>query len=334
MLDSNSAERRQDLFQTSSGVGHQYRPGYYFPSSNFRRVFTDPLPPRLRSADEVTPVQHYKTTNAIYHDNKYPQQETYNDQINIHKKAPALWKVNYMSDFVEKLKAHGWSHPLTMGHQKSEYKEEYDSKPNMKSELDRIDGQLPYLTRPDAPVTKAIREDDRQVKPPSIARTWDPSEQGVFTLLDPYLTTYNKEHRRWRKDEWQGIGKKDPLTYWDAEEYPKSRGFGNSPNPLPIDSVEREQLPMRDAIWFSTPTKIRQVHQPARIIPHSGLTTETREQFVAPSHVNAKDTKYCPIDTPFHQPAPGSTSTYATSAMYRTDSMNYGSEKPVTLSGL
>ena len=59
-----------------------------------------------------------------------------------------------MSDFVEKLKAHGWSHPLTMAHQKSEYKEEYDSKPNMKSELDRIDGQLPYLTRPDAPVTK------------------------------------------------------------------------------------------------------------------------------------------------------------------------------------
>ncbi len=36
MLDSNTAERRQDLFQTSSGVGHQYRPGYYTPSSNFK----------------------------------------------------------------------------------------------------------------------------------------------------------------------------------------------------------------------------------------------------------------------------------------------------------
>ncbi len=81
---------------------------------------------------------------------------------------------------------------------------------------------------------------------------------------------------KYSRDEWQGIGKKDPLTYWDAEEYPRSRGFGNAPNPLPIDSVEREQLPMRDAIWFSTPTKIRQVHQPARFIPHSGLTTETR----------------------------------------------------------
>lgn len=29
-----------------------------------------------------------------------------------------------------------------------------------------------------------------------------------------------------------------------------------------------------------------------------------------------------------------STSAYATSAMYRTDSMNYGNDQPVTLSGL
>lgn len=108
---------------------------------------------------------------------------------------------------------------------------------------------------------------------------------------------------------------------------------------------------MRDAIWFSSPTKIRQVHKPARFIPHSGLTTETRmlffsslfaiffslysgEQFVTPSHVNAKDTKYCPINTPYVQPMPSSTSIYATSAMYRTDSMNYGHDQPVTLSGL
>ena len=86
----------------------------------------------------------------------------------------------------------------------------------------------------------------------------------------------NKTMILFSRDEWQGIGKKDALTYWDAEEYPKSRGYGVAPNPLPIDSVEREQLPMRDAMWFSTPTKVRQVHQPARFIPHSGLTTETR----------------------------------------------------------
>ena len=58
------------------------------------------------------------------------------------------------------------------------------------------------------------------------------------------------------------------------------------------------------------------------------------EQFVTPSHVNAKDTKYCPVNTPFVQPMPAPTSAHATSAMYRTDSMNYGNDRPVTLSGL
>lgn len=79
------------------------------------------------------------------------------------------------------------------------------------------------------------------------------------------------------RDEWQGVGKKDPLTYWEAEEYPKAWGHGHKANPLPIDSVPREQLPMRDDMWFSSATKVRQVHQPQRLIPHSGLTTETRE---------------------------------------------------------
>jgi len=57
-----------------------------------QRVFTEPLPPRLRVADEITPQEHFKTTNSAFHDNKYPQQEIYNDQINMHRKAPALWK--------------------------------------------------------------------------------------------------------------------------------------------------------------------------------------------------------------------------------------------------
>ena len=56
------------------------------------------------------------------------------------------------------------------------------------------------------------------------------------------------------------------------------------------------------------------------------------EQFVTPSHVNAKDTKYCPLDTPFVQPGAASTSAYSAPDMYRTDAMNYGSDKPVTLS--
>jgi len=31
-----ATDTRQDLHQTSTGVGHHWRPGYYFPSSNFK----------------------------------------------------------------------------------------------------------------------------------------------------------------------------------------------------------------------------------------------------------------------------------------------------------
>ena len=32
----------------------------------------------------------------------------------------------------------------------------------------------------------------------------------------------NKTMILFSRDEWQGIGKKDQLTYWDAGEYPES----------------------------------------------------------------------------------------------------------------
>jgi hypothetical protein len=43
---------------------------------------------------------------------------------------------------------------------------------------------------------------------------------------------------------------------------------------------------MRDTTWFSTPAKIRQVHQPPRFIPHSGLTTETRMYSLSSLFIN------------------------------------------------
>ena len=41
----------------------------------------------------------------------------------------------------------------------------------------------------------AVDGSERPTMPP---RKFDPSEQGVFNLLDPYLTSYNKEHRKFK----------------------------------------------------------------------------------------------------------------------------------------
>ena len=59
---------------------------------------------------------------------------------------------------------------------------------------------------------------------------------------------------------------------------------------------------MRDDIWFKSDVKQRQVHNPPRSVPHAGMTTEARENFVIPSDVKAKEAKLCPIETPFVLP--------------------------------
>ena len=53
-----------------------------------------------------------------------------------------------------------------------------------------------------------------------------PKNQGVFDLMDPYLTTANKVHRRFKPKELNGYAKKDVPTYWVCEEYPKAWGHG------------------------------------------------------------------------------------------------------------
>lgn len=44
-----------------------------------------------------------------------------------------------------------------------------------------------------------------------------------------------------------------------------------------------------------------------------------------------KESKLCPIETPFTLPVCDTKTVYATSSMYKTESMNIGSGKPVTI---
>ena len=59
---------------------------------------------------------------------------------------------------------------------------------------------------------------------------------------------------------------------------------------------------MRDDIWFKSDAKIRQVHSAPKPVPNTGLISETREMYVTPSDVKAKEAKLCPITNPFILP--------------------------------
>ena len=127
MQNNLTEDRGQSLFQTSTHTAHHWRPGFYFPSSNFKvtyfsikklkkkkedfnpdssqTVVMDPIPPSLNSKDQILPDIHYSTTNHTYHDNKYPNQDLYNEALALKQVKPLpSYKVNYMFDVIEKVK--------------------------------------------------------------------------------------------------------------------------------------------------------------------------------------------------------------------------------------
>lgn len=57
-------------------------------------------------------------------------------------------------------------------------------------------------------------------------RVFYPSDLGIMDLNEPYLTTNMKYHRVFKPKELDGVAKKDAVTYWQAEDYPKTLGHG------------------------------------------------------------------------------------------------------------
>ena len=94
--------------------------------------------------------------------------------------------------------------------------------------------------------------------------------KGVFDLLDPYLTTTNKDHRAFKPKELNGYAKKNGATYWVCDETPKAWGHGPKHNPLPKDSVPFPHPPMRDEMVFKSETKVRRIPNSMVPVPHSG----------------------------------------------------------------
>ncbi|CAF0873452.1 unnamed protein product [Brachionus calyciflorus] len=317
MENTLTQDRGQNLFTTSTHTGHHWRPGYYFPSTNFKPVVYDPIPQALNVKDEILPEIHFQTTNKVLHDNKFPNQDLYNDPVSLrHAKPLPSYKVNYMYEVVDKLNAKP-RRPLTMAFQESEYKKEFEPREDELTYLmDRPIHRKNYLFDDEVNLKLTEKYFDGNVPsdvPPS--RPIDPAHAGVLNLLDPYMTTYNKEHKKWKKEEWQGIAKKDPITIYNGEH------IKNTPNILP------ESKPMKDDIWFKSEVKHRQAYCPPKPVPNSGLTTEFRDMFIKPSDVKTKEARLCPIDTPFNLPDQSTKSVYVTPEMYKSEYTNIGKGK-------
>lgn len=223
-------EPRQDWQQTSTGVGHHHRPGYYFPNSDFKALIYDPVPPPLARQDEITRDQHFKTTYGDFHDTKYGK-GVYGNPI--HQKAPGHWKVNYVKDLAEKLDKGGWRKPLTMGNQLTETKEEFSNKAGVRQRYHFQDTAGLNLPQP-------YNLNDHHKEGPSKygqGTTQNPKlqgqpfyvrDKGVLNLLDPYLSTTHKDHRSFKPNEL----KKYPKRVWphtgNVRSTPKHGAMGSN----------------------------------------------------------------------------------------------------------
>lgn len=313
-------DRGSDLFKTSTHTGHHWRPPTYFPSSNFQRVVMDPIPKTLNVKDQVLPETHFQTTTKVFHDNKFPNQDIYNEPLSLRQtKALPSYKVNYIFDVVEKLNSKP-RRPLTMAFQKSEYKNEYEE----------VESELAYEYDRPLHTKKYLINDEHRERATEIAfddtfksdvppkRPIDPSQIGVLNLLDPYMTTYNKEHRKWTRDQLKNEAKQDAITIYDTE---------NLKNADYLNKNQNLSLNMRDEIWFKSDVKSRNVHRPLKPVPNSGLISETKEMFVTPNDIKAKQTHLCPVNTPFITPTASTKAIYGTHEMYNSEYTNIGRGK-------
>ncbi|KAI0207377.1 hypothetical protein LSAT2_007971 [Lamellibrachia satsuma] len=323
---------RKDLLQTSTGVGHHFRPGYYFPSSNFKTVLRDPLPPPLAKDDEFRKQDYFRTTTGTVHDNKYLE-TAYKPDVNpIYQKAPGHWKVNYVKDVHEKLQAGGWKKPLTMGNQISEAHDRFCNEPPLPTPKEFVPNPQGFNLsshHTEGPSKKVVptTKNEKMGGRPFYVR-----DKGVYDLNDTYLTTTAKYHRRFKHKELDGVAKKDIPTYWETEEYPKAMtwGFGLHHNTLPKAGVPRDPPPMRDEMVFKSATKVRRVTS-VPVVPHRGMRSLYNETYQRPQDVKGKEAKYCPVDTPYVLPDPSHRATFSAPHMYRTDYQSIGSQKYPTV---
>lgn len=333
MNPSHHINSRTDTHLTSTGVGHHWRDGYYFPETTFKSTMKDSLPPVLAKMDEMPKDQYFETTNGKVHDRKFLGGPYGNGKSNVYKKAPALYKVNYVKDHAEKLGKGGWRKPLTMGNQQSETHAEFNARPGLSEPIDFKGGPQPYNLQAhqnEGPSKQMVPSTRNEAM---AGKDVYPNDKGVLNLNDMYTTTNQATHRKFKERELKGYPEKNVPTYWECEEYPKVWGHGLHENPLPKNTVPREKLPMVDSMQFKHRTKyIPRLPNAMVPVPHGGLKSEKTDRYQNPMDVKRAKDVYIPVDTPFVLPAPGAKSAYMCAPqMYKTEYQNVGGKQIVTV---
>lgn len=318
-MSTLTTETRNDLHLTSTGVGHAIRETAPFPPSNFKTTRTAPLPPCLAPSPHSLSVGDvYQTTTGSAHHYKLA------DAALQFKKAPGSWKVHYTADTINKLDAKPWRRPLTMGHQSSEMKDQFQARPEAISRV------IPHSGNPQPPtLADHFTEGPTKELIPSTVnreakgRPFVPQNQAVLDRCEPYMTTNAWYHRTFSRRELGRYPKKDVATYWQCEDYPKAWGHGMRENPLSRRLVMTDPGPMRDRTVFKTGTTIPRL--PMSLQPVSnGIRSVYSDTFHPPSERQRREVFHCPVPSTARVEAPDRSLQESVPHMYQTMNMTYG----------
>ncbi|CAH8559095.1 unnamed protein product [Schistosoma guineensis] len=96
-----------------------------------------------------------------------------------------------------------------------------------------------------------------------------PKDKEILRYMDPYLTTYMKDHRVWEPEELKEISQKNIPTYWNSTDYLKSNVFGLDSKPIIKEGIENEKQPMIDTLKFNCPTESTRVQPISHHVAHT-----------------------------------------------------------------
>jgi len=320
-------QQRNDLGKTSSGVGHQLKSPLTFPPPNFKRTVLEPLPKILSHAEQVN--DFYSTSTGSNHDFKPTSSVLSNG---VHKKAPGHWKVDYSEDTIKKLQVKPQRKPLTMGNQSSEMKAQFSGRKGVSLET-QFNSDIQPLNFRHHHTGGQLKQLVPSTHNPKLAGDkYYVQDRGVLSYHDDmYLTTTQKDHRAFRRNELEAYPRKEYGTYWECEGYPKAWGHGSRHNPLPPDSVPREKGPMRDSMLFKSATFNPRLPKSLEPVPHKGMRSEVQANFTSPPDGKRKLLFDCPVPTPWNIEGPGREEIFSIPRMYQTEYQFIGSKKQVVV---
>ncbi|XP_050784122.1 uncharacterized protein LOC127036894 [Gopherus flavomarginatus] len=345
---------------TSSGVGLENRPPQPFPPPAARSTVHEPLPPGVERPPQEELIRRLATTTGLCHDVK-----THGGvlgQPSYLLPAP-LWRVHCNKDLRDKahrglgtrrlgwllgsalgsparcwgqgeegyrsgLQLRAWRVPLTPGGQPSETRHRFCGWPNLPPEPHHHAGPQPFALaahHSDGASKSMVASTENR---PLAGSVFYVRDGAVLSRLDPYVSVTSRDIRAFSPQELQGHARKDALTYWQFEGYPKAWGHGLKDPSLGKDAVPLLRPPSlpRNPGLLPSPTHRPRLPTLAPAVPHQGALSLAQESYGSPRCTPSS--RGPPARPPTVCPPAARPQILAVPLMYRTEYQSYGSSKP------